>query len=228
MQGVSVLLIGMPRLFIFADEAGCFAFKRAQNVSRYYIVCTVALPSCEIGTKLLELRRQLAWEKAQLGDYFHATTDKQNVRDAVFEIIRSEDFSIQATVMEKSKAQPQTRLSEDVFYKYGWWYHFMYSSGKYINNVEELMITVASIGTKKKRIAFEDAVRDVVRQKIRRKQWSAAFWPCQTDPCLQVADYCTWAIQRKWEMNDARSYDLIASKINYEYDLWARGTAHYY
>lgn len=218
----------MSRLFLFADEAGCFAFKKAPNVSRYYIVCTVALSSCEVGTKLLELRRQLAWEKASLGDYFHATTDKQNVRDAVFNILKNEKFTIQATVMEKSKAQPQTRLSEETFYKYGWYYHFIYSSAKYIGSIDELMVTVASIGTKKKRIAFEDAVRDVVKQRIRRKQWAAAFWPCQTDPCLQIADYCTWAIQRKWEMGDSRSYDLIADKINYEFDLWGRGKEHFY
>lgn len=218
----------MPRLFLFADEAGCFAFKKAPNVSKYYIVCTITLPSCDVGMKLLELRRQLAWEKADLGDYFHATTDKQNVRDTVFNILRQEDFTIQATIMEKSKAQPQTRVLEEIFYKYGWHYHFKYSSERYLNAIDELMITVASIGTKKKRIAFEDSVRDVVKQKIRRKQWAAAFWPCQTDPCLQVADYCTWAIQRKWEMGDTRSYELISDKINYEFELWERGTTHYY
>jgi hypothetical protein len=90
------------------------------------------------------------------------------------------------------------------------------------------MITVASLGTKRKRIEFEDAVRDVVKQKISREQWKLAFWPCQTDPCLQVADYCTWAIQRKWERGDDRAYNLIKDRINYEYELWSRGTKHYY
>jgi hypothetical protein len=30
--------------------------------------------------------------------------------------------------------------------------------------------------------------------------------PHMSDPCLQVADYCTWAIQRKWERGDERSH----------------------
>jgi len=48
------------------------------------------------------------------------------------------------------------------------------------------------------------------------------------DPCLQIADYCAWAIQRKWERQDLRSYDLIRAKIRSEYDLWAKGTDYYY
>lgn len=218
----------MPKLYLFADESGCFSFTRGLNVSRYYIVCTVVMPSCEVGTSLLDLRRQLVWDKQPVSDYFHATTDKQVVRDAVFNLIMQADFTIQATIMEKAKAQPQTRISEEVFYQYGWNYHFQYSSKKYLGPDNELMITVASIGTKKKRIAFEDAVRTVVRQKIKRSQWVAAFWPCSTDPCLQIADYCTWAIQRKWERGDSRAYDIIKDRINYEFDLWSHGTIYYY
>lgn len=218
----------MSHVFLFADEAGDFAFRRGPNISKYYIVCTVTMPSCDAGTRLLELRRRLAWNHAPLGDYFHATKDNQAIRDVVYEALADEPFEVQATIMEKSKAQPQTRISEERFYQYGWYYHFKHSSSRYLERDTTLMATVASIGTKKKRIGFEDAVRDCVRQKIPRRQWRTAFWPCQTDPCLQIADYCTWAIQRKWETGDARSYDLIQSKITYEYDLWQRGKTHYY
>jgi hypothetical protein len=55
-----------------------------------------------------------------------------------------------------------------------------------------------------------------------------AFWPADSDPCLQVADYCTWAIQRKWERDDDRSHLLIAPKLRSEYDVWKSGEVHYY
>ena len=54
------------------------------------------------------------------------------------------------------------------------------------------------------------------------------FCPAAADPCLQVADYCAWALQRKWERNDLRSYNLISDRITYEYDLWSRGDKHHY
>lgn len=187
----------MARLYLFADEAGDFAFKRGPNISRYFIVCSVAVQSCDIGDRLLELRRALVWERRKLGDYFHATTDTQLVRDRVFALIAKEDFRIDATIMEKSKAEPQVTVSRDRFYKIGWHFHFKSIARRLIGPATELMVTAASIGTKRGQITFTEAVNDVVFQQTAGIHWRTAFWQAQTDPCLQIADYCTWAIQRK-------------------------------
>ena len=218
----------MTRLYIFADEAGDFAFKRGPNISRFFVVCTITTHSCSAANALLDLRRELVWEGLKLGEYFHAATDSQGVRNRVFAVLCQQDFEIQATIMEKSKAQSQVRQSNHRFYQYGWYYHFKHGMARYIGAASEFVITAASIGTKKGQIVFTDAVNDVVSQTIRRRQWKTAFWPAGTDPCLQMVDYCTWAIQRKWERDDDRSYALIQNRIVYEYDLWAKGTSHYY
>lgn len=219
----------MPDKFIFADEAGCFTFEKKQGASKHFVLCTVALDSCDVGTDLIQLRRDLAWRgDVELGDYFHACTDAQVVRDAVFEAIKGHKFTIQATIMEKTKAQPVVRVDRPRFYKIGWYFHFKHGIVKLLTPENEALITAASIGTKKERLSFETAVDDVMRQTVRAKRWATDFWPAQADPCLQVADYCAWAIQRKWEMGDVRSYDLIKDRITYEYDLWRHGTTHYY
>ena len=218
----------MARRFLFADEAGDFTFAKGDNISRYFIVCTVKLDSCAIGDDLLALRRDLAWNRSPLRDYFHATNDKQSIRDAVYDLISKRDITIQATIMEKSKAQPQVRTSQARFYKYGWHYHFRHGIVPFLNPQDELFITAASVKTKKAQGAFTDAVNDVTQQNLSRARWRTSFSPCACDPCLQVADYCTWAIQRKWERGDRRSYDLIKKHISYEFDLWAHGKIHYY
>jgi hypothetical protein len=218
----------MSRLHIFADEAGDFTFARNGRASRYFIVCTVAMHSCGIANDLLALRRNLAWKKAPLGSYFHAAEDKQAVRDEVFSLIGAHGVNIYATIMEESKAQLQVRISESRFYKYGWLYLLLYGTRMAATQGTDLLITAASIETKAKQGAFTAAVNDVVQQTMRHTKWVTHFCPSQTDPCLQVADYCTWAIQRKWERNDTRSYDLIKPLIRYEYDLWQRGATHYY
>jgi Protein of unknown function (DUF3800) len=218
----------MPNKFIFADEAGCFTFTREANVSRYFILCTVTMDDCAIGADLLRLRRRLAWEGAELGDYFHATEDKQAVRDRVFGMIGRREFSIQATIMEKSKAQAQVKVTKPLFYQYGFYYHFKHSIHKLLKFDSETLVTAASLGTRKERAAFENAVSSVLAQTHRPRRWKADFMPCHADPCLQVADYCAWAIQRRWERGDSRSYDLIRNKITYEYDLWSHGNTHYY
>ncbi len=218
----------MTRQFIFADEAGDFNFSRGPHASRYFIVCTVAMSTCDIARELLEVRREMAWRRMPVKDYFHAAEDKQSVRDIVFKVLRKHEFRIYATIMEKSKAQPQVRSSNERFYKYGWLYLLKYGTRAAITSTSELLVTAASVGTKKKQVEFTNAVNDVMQQVVTRAQWATHFCPCSTDPCLQVADYCTWAIQRKWEKSDARSYDLIKDRISYEYDLWGHGQMHYY
>lgn len=221
----------MPRLYVFADEAGDFNFARTPNASRYFVICTVVLAACEIGHQLLDLRRRLLWEKVPIKDEgFHASEDKQVVRDEVFELLATANLRIQATVMEKSKAQPQVRPTRERFYQHGWFYHFKHGAKRFIRPQCEYLITAASIGTKRSQAAFTAAVNDVIQQTVPRNSWITAFARAASDPCLQVADYCTWAIQRKWESNqeDLRSYNFIADKIEYEFDLWAHGNQHYY
>src|SRR5438132_1137733 len=146
----------MPRLYVFADEAGDFTFSRHPRASRYFIVCTITLTSCDLCDSLMALRREFSWRKYTLGDYFHATEDKQNVRNEVFSLIQqSAGMQIQATIMEKSKAQFQVRRSESRFYKYGWLYHFRYGVSQPMRSFNEILITAASIGTKSKRNTFK-------------------------------------------------------------------------
>jgi hypothetical protein len=222
----------LPRRFIFADEAGDFEFARKPNVSRYFIVCAIRLDSCEIGHELLRLRRDLTWDGVEIRHgYFHATYDTQYVRDRVFAVLDAFDFDVYCQILEKSKAQQQIRESKHRFYKHAWYYLFRHTMPRIVSTLDDqLMVTTASIGVKKGQEDFSEAIRDVLQQtqKIDAGSWRAAFCQSAADPCLQAADYCTWAVQRKWERGDTRSYDLIKRKIRYEYDLWGRGSKHHY
>lgn len=218
----------MARRHLFTDEAGDFAFNPGPKASRYFIVCSVTMEDCSIGESLLRLRRELEWAEMPLGDAFHASTDKQAVRDEVFKVLADERFRIDATILEKSKAQPHIRASSAVFYQYAWFYHFKGFGRTIAPPGTELHLTTASIGTKKNQAAYTTAVNNVVQQVIPNVKWVTTFTKAASDPCLQVADYCTWAIQRKWERNDPRSYDLIKHRIFSEFDLWRFGDTHYY
>ncbi len=216
------------RKYLFADESGCMTFKRAPNISRYFILCTVLMDPTTIGPELMHLRRELAWRGFNQDDCIHCTSDPQAVRDEVFALLAKHDFRIDATVLEKSKAQPQTRSTEIRFYQYAWYYHFKHVGPRLFAPNDDALICAASLGTNKKRAGFRAAINNVVQQSIRSLSWKTAFWPAASDPCLLVADYCCWAIRRKWENGDERSYSIIQEKIATEFDLWRSGTRHYY
>jgi Protein of unknown function (DUF3800) len=214
--------------YLFADEAGCFTFNKQVNVSRYFIICTVSMPTLDVALELTNLRHDLLRDGSKLSDCFHATTDNQAVRDEVYKAILKHEFRIQATICEKSKAQPQVRNSKSRFYKVPWYFHLKHGLSKHVDPDELLVVTAASIGSKKERATFINGIDDVVGQNVTNANYLVDFRPCVADPCLQVADYCAWAIQRLWERQDSRSYDLIKERITYEYELWKHGTIHYY
>ena len=211
----------MARLYIFADEAGDIVFNDKNTSSRYFIICTCSLEFCAVGEDLLRLRRQLAWEKCELGDYLHASEDRQEVRDRVFDVIVNCGLTVQATIMEKRKAVPFIRKTQARFYTYAWHHHFFHGMQKIVECFPELHVTAASFGNKKERRIYKNAVAGTMRQTILGKIWIADMFPSGTDPCLQLTDYCAWAIRRKWELDDTRSYDLIKGHITYESDIWA-------
>lgn len=91
-----------------------------------------------------------------------------------------------------------------------------------------MLVVAASIGTKKRRDAFYRGGKDVMGQVLPAVNIGTASWRADSDTGLQIADYCGWAIYRKWEIADTRSHRLIAPKISSEFDLFSRGSQHHY
>jgi hypothetical protein len=52
-----------------------------------------------------------------LGDYFHATADKQVIRERAFEAVRGERLRVDVTILERSKGQPRIRADDATRYK---------------------------------------------------------------------------------------------------------------
>ncbi len=214
----------MGRVHLFADEAGNFDFSRNPGASRYFILTTVTHDGFGVGDTLLRLRRELAWEGIeQATDDFHATEERQEVRDRVFAELAGVDFRVDATILEKRKTEPRLQANELRFYKTAWYLHFKFVAPRVLGDSGEMLVVAASLGTKKRRATFHDAIHDVVSQVIPGVRFRTASWAAASDPCLWAADYCCWAIQRKWERNDPRSYELIRDRIGTEFDVFRAG-----
>ena len=132
-------------------------------------------------------------------------------------------------MLEKAKAQPQTRTSDPRFYQYAWFYHFKHFSSRYFNPGDELTVVSASLGTKKMHSAFRTSVQDVVNQCCSyRVKRDFGFWPAASDPCLQAADYALWAVMRDFEHGDSQGRDALGDRIRSVFDLWAWGRRYHY
>jgi hypothetical protein len=218
----------MTRKTVFVDEAGNFDFTRSQGASRYFILTSVLLDDLEAGVALLQLRHELAWEGVDLAGHFRATEETQAVRNRVFAVLAEHDFRIDVTIIEKPKTPPELRPSVSRFYKSAWYLHLQYAATEIASPDDELLVVAASLGTHRERRIFHEAMDDAVRSASPCPVVRTAFWPASSEPCLQIADYCAWAVQRKWERGDLRSYRLIRDKIQSEYDAMSDRTELYY
>jgi hypothetical protein len=182
-----------------------------------------------LDTDILKLKRELAWNNVVHDDALHATEDPQAVRDAVFGVLGGHDFHVDVTLLEKAKSLPRLRTDDPTFYQYAWWFHFKFLAERYIREGDELMVIAASLGSKKMKAQFKAAVNSVVTQCTDyRVPRQVTFWPVESQPCLQVADYAVWAVTRAWEKPDGRARDQLGKRVRSEYDYFRFGTKRYY
>lgn len=211
--------------FVLLDEAGNFDFSL--KGSRFFILCSVVMEDFGPAQRLLELRRELAWEGMNLPGGFHCTEDAQRVRDRVFDLIGRETLRIDATVFEKSKLRPAYHQDWS-FYEFACFYHFKHVLPQIVDHTDHLLVIGGTIGTRAKKNDLAAALAGVVRRTSIAERTECVSWDASTDAGLQIADYCCWAIQRKWERNDPRSYVLIQSKLGSEFEMFRLGTKHFY
>lgn len=220
----------MARVHYFVDEAGNFDFSDKPGASKYFILTSVRMIDCSSADALVSLRRDFEWAGVEFENGgLHATSDKQRVRDEVFKLISSMDIRIDTRVLEKRKTHPNLQ-SQERLYDLAWSTHAENTLYRIADVDDELHIIAGSIGVKRR-------TRNLMIQQIRsavhtagRSQHDTVVSICEAkvDPGLQVADYCCWAIQRKWERDDSRSYDLIRHKISTEQDYFKNGTTYFY
>ncbi len=219
-------------LYVFLDESGNYDFST--NGSSFFIVSAVVTDDPVQGAQdLLKLRHKIletdptATRLKNLRDctHFHCTEDSQQIRDAVFAIIAQLSFVACCVVLQKNKANPAIRSQEKIYtLAFG---GLIKGIVKRIGVSRTMRIFAADFNLKSKKADFLSGLKRALAAE-RDLKYQICFHPSKTHHMLQVADYVCWAIARKWEQTDLRSFDLIKENVEYEFDLFRHGTDQYY
>ena len=96
----------MKTLYLFIDEGGNFDFS-VNGTTYFMLTCLIEERPFPTYDKLRALRYDLLEDGINI-EYFHATEDKQNVRDKVFSIINEslEHVKICSMIAQKNKTNP--------------------------------------------------------------------------------------------------------------------------
>ena len=154
---------------------------------------------------------------------FHAKDDCPEVRYKVFKLIKELPFSCNIVVARKT---------EHVFKKFDGDTQKLYDSliTNLFKNVLHLStnnyIYIATRGNKKRQEPLENAIQDSLlytEEKLNTTIDSVQKVLPQTpsgEACLQIVDYCNWAIQRAFLQNDMRYYNFLKEKFGLIVDLY--------
>ena len=216
-------------LYVFLDEGGNFDFS--PGGTKFFILSALSKERpFQAYQEMTELKYDLI-EKGEVLEYFHASEDKQAVRDQVFGIIQRniKGVRIDSLVVEKRKAGPALR-AEDQFYPRMMGYLLRYVLKAHpLSQYQEVLVFTDKIPVNKKRQAVEKAVKKTLAGMLpKTARYRLLHHDSKSNMDLQIVDYCNWAIYRKWDSGDDRSHKLIRAAISSEYDIFSRGTTFYY
>lgn len=217
-------------LYIFLDEGGNFDFSI--NGTKYFTLTSIIhLKPFNFYAPLAALKYKLIEENENL-EYFHASEDKQIVRNQVYDIVIPElpNVLIDSIIVEKRKTNPALR---DIgkFYSKMLGYLLQYvCAPRNLNSYDNIIVITDRIPVNKIRNAVEKAIKQTFSLTMSNigKPYQILHHESKASFALQVADYINWAIYRKWDSGDTRSYDLIKNRIRSEFDVFRRGNTCYY
>jgi hypothetical protein len=216
-------------LYIFIDEGGNFDFSPG-GTPHFTLSCVTRERPFGDYSEFISLKYDLV-ERGSDKEYFHASVDLQSVRDNVFEIIgrNLSGLRIDAVIVEKRKAHPSVRQGTE-FYPRILGYLLRHVLKHYsLSQYAEVIVFTDRIPVKGKRNAVEKAVKTTLSKMLpKTARYRLLHHDSKSNFQLQIADYCNWAIYRKWDRNDLRSYDLIKSAVKSEFDIFETGNTKYY
>jgi hypothetical protein len=227
----------MRTLFIFIDESGNFDFS--SKGTKYFILSAVSTLNPLGKERLEEIKYDLMKNGTNL-EYFHATEDKQVVRNKVYSFIENlKDIEIDSVIAQKNKTNPSLYISEkkkkpkkgEKLYTLALQTLLQYIFRRYNNSakVDRVVIVLSSIFDVNKRELIKKTIKIYLKQ-IFSNPFYLYFHQNRSDKNTQIADYCCWAIYKKWTDGEIRPYSVVnkGNKIKSEFDIFKTGKTVYY
>lgn len=219
----------MPTLHVHLDESGNLTFK--PTGSKYYVFTAAwTYDPAPLANDLTGLRFALLKQGHDV-HRFHAAEDRQVNRDAVVNALaRQGSWNFAAVVIEKAKVYPDLRAPHR-FYP-----EFATSVVKYVlrrhlqPGTGTVLVFTDTLPVNERRKAAEKAIKTACRHELPDEiRFESYHHPSASNLWLQIADYCSWAVFKKWEQGDTRTYDQLRHRLSEpELDALRLGTVKHY
>lgn len=216
-------------VYIFLDEAGNLDFS--QRGTKYFCITSVCKKRPFHICSLLDQYKFDLIEHGIDFEFFHCCQDNNHIKSKVFSILADNisKFRIDSVIVEKRKTGPMLREPKE-FYPRMLGYLLRYViTGLDFNAVSKVCVITDTIPIQKKKNAIEKAVKKTLKSMLPdHLEFEVMHHSSKSTFGLQIADYCNWAINRKWEHQKDDYYKKITAGIKSEFDIFQSGVRFYY
>lgn len=222
-------LLPVSTLHVFLDESGNLEFSPKGSPFYVFAAAWTYEPRL-LAQELMSFRFKLLRDGHDL-DSFHATRDKQPHRDRVVELLLNHrDWTFASLVIEKAKVYPPLRDQIRFYPEFAAMLLRFVLRGRVQAGTERVLIYTDRLPVQRNTRAVEKAIKTACRAELSDEiAFHLYHHPRQSNTWLQVVDYCCWAVHRKWDGKDTRTYDLLKRRIaKLELEVTRSGTTRYY
>ena len=217
----------MP-LYIFLDESGNFDFS--STVTRYLVL--TGLVSHNVMPAVVELH-QFKHEIITQGEnleYFHATEDRQWVRNGVFSIISDCDhLAMHTVIIEKTRLNPAL-YDMRKFYPFACRHLFADIFAHELSSLfDHVILFMDNIPVRRVRQATLKGIKGNLKGYLSPGQrYDILMHASKSHPYLQIVDYLSWAVYVKWTRAERRPWNDISHLIQTEREVLRDSKSRYY
>lgn len=216
-------------LHVHLDESGNFDFTR--NGTKHFVFAVAwTYDPLPLAHDLTALRFMLLKQGVDLHQ-FHAAEDRQAVRNRVVAtMLGRQNWGFVALVIEKAKVNPTIRDPIGFYPQFAMMVLRFVLKGVVGRGTDQVLIFTDDLPVKQKKNAVKKAITGACRQALPPTlRFDTYHHPCASNKWIQVADYCCWAVFRKWESGDDRTYDQLRPRLfKPELNVTERGRTVYY
>jgi len=220
----------MNNLYVFVDISGDYTFSSKGTT---YLICTsIMCTDILLGVNQLCLCKHRQIDNGLDITHFHATEDKQATRNEVFDIIEQlTHLRVDSIIVEKRKTYEGLQESKylypfliEKFLQYPFDYR-----GVNVEQYDKVFVFVDRESCSRREKGFiKQAVKRYLHNRLQNIPFRLCMHPSSTHNNLKLVDYCSWAIFRKWERADLRSYNKVRSLVKSEFPIFRYGTTIWY
>lgn len=208
--------------YLFIDESGNFDFS--PQGTKHFVLTGLLMTNPSKNLNDLSDIKYEALVNGQDIEYFHASEDPQNIRDKIFDFLKTPHLDIQIYSVISEKKNVQKDMYVEKYLKRG--KHIERVTGYHlyqsiclkllklvgIKSNDHLIVVLGSLFTREKHAMISGTIKKYLKTKRLSSYW-IYFHQTKSDFNSQLADYCSWGIYVKMERGEARPYRSISGKI---------------